>query len=132
MSAADQLELVKRTQESVLAHRVKEHVPYIAWALWLLLFLPPLDFVNGNIWGPVVLMASAAGTVATYRYHRGRQQRVRLSNRPPWVWAVWGLWYGGLFIGTAVTHLDYRGTIVAIAAALPLAAYGAWLARTAR
>ncbi|MDQ6616914.1 MAG: hypothetical protein M3083_19735 [Actinomycetota bacterium] len=128
--AADQLELVERIQASVRAHGVQAHVPYLAWALWLIIFLPPFDFVSGDIWGPVVLVASAGGTVATFNYFHHRQQRVRLLPRPPWGWAAWGLWYGGLFIGAELAHVHYRWTIVAAAASLPLAAFAAWSLRT--
>ena len=38
----------------------KEWKVFLLWGVWVLVFVPPFDFLTGNAWWPVVWIASAA------------------------------------------------------------------------
>jgi hypothetical protein len=130
LSSADEL------STQVDAYAARESRAFLAWGLFALVALPPFDFVDGNIWGPVMLVASVAGWVATTRYYRERAGRVRLiaEGRSGVVWIVWMVWYAGLLVMAELLQprLGFIWTAAAVAAAVPLLIVGAHLARAGR
>ncbi len=127
-TAADMLDQGRRVQDRVLRQGPRDWVVQAGWAAWVLVFIPPFDLLAGNLWGPVVLVASGMGTAVTFRYYRHRLRRVRpLASRPRWFWVVWSAWYLGLIVFAEVfsRHLGFAWTLAAVAAACPLLVW-AW------
>jgi len=114
------------TQEQVRARAPREHLVFLGWALFILVSLPPFDFVNPKIWGPVITVAAVIGTLITTRYFRQRGG-IRPAGRSPWwSWLAFSPWYGLMVIGAELTHsrLGWAWTLAAIGAALPLVVLG--------
>ena len=63
VAAAATLHQVRQIQERTIREGPQEWLVQLAWALWVLVFIPPFDLIDGNIWGPVVLVSSALGTL---------------------------------------------------------------------
>ena len=62
----------------------KEWKVFMLWGVWVLVFVPPFDFLTGNAWWPVVWIASAAGGVATTVYFVSRSRRLHWSRQSSW------------------------------------------------
>jgi acid phosphatase family membrane protein YuiD len=64
-------------------------VPFIGWGLFVLLGYPPFDFLNGNIWGPIISVVWIVGMILTFRYFRDKSARVHIFTSTPWfVWVA--------------------------------------------
>ena len=136
--AAAMLSRAQATGDAVRRRAAWDYRAYFAWGIWLLLCLPPFDFVNGTIWGIVVSVTSGVGTSLTILYfsfgarhvHLRRAMRVRR-----WLifWAVWGAWYAAWIVAASYFHNDisFAFTLVGIAGAVPcfIAGYASWRAR---
>lgn len=128
--AEEMLREADRVRHRVLRQGPREWVIQASWAVWVLVFIPPFDVVRGAIWGPVVLVSSAAGTALTWRYYATRRARVRPMGPTPWqVWVVWSVWYIGwvVFANVMKNRVATASLIAAVAAATPLLAYAVLL-----
>lgn len=115
-----------------------EYRGYLAWALWLLVFVPPLDFLNHNVWGPVVQFSSITGTFLTCLYFGVRSRHVHLGRAMHlrrWLvfWAAWTPWYVACIIGAHLLEPRFAlaWTSAGVAGALPVLVAGirGWRAR---
>ncbi|MHB1930955.1 MAG: hypothetical protein ACYDEN_08340 [Acidimicrobiales bacterium] len=133
-TASEQLRRVGLVRGAVLARAAKDYVVWWGWAAFVVVFLPPFDFVSGNLWGPVICVAAVAGTVLTGRYYAAHQRQVRRRRPSPWAWLVFASYYAALVVGAelAQSHFGLAWTVAGVAAGLPMATYGSWLARADR
>jgi hypothetical protein len=126
VAAAAMLHQVQQVQDRTFKAGPKEWLVQMAWAGWVLLFIPPFDFVGGEIWGPVVLVSSAAGTIVCYRYYLRGYGRVHPLAPKQWrVWLVWSPWYAAwiVFANVFKDRTPVAATIAAVASAAPLLGY---------
>jgi hypothetical protein len=100
----------------------KEWKVFMLWGIWVLVFVPPFNFVSGQIWGPIVWGASVVGGIATTAYFMIRARRVHWSRPSSWRnWLVVFVLYvlcmamGGVLQG----HVRYAWTIAALLGAIP-------------
>ena len=136
--ARDLLAQARATQQAVEARAAWDYRGYLAWALWLLIFLPPLDFLGGHRWGAIVTATSTAGTILTAVYFSSRARQVHLGRAMQirrWIifWAAWTVWFVAIVVGANLLHghLEYRWSVAGIAGALPclVAGYLSWRSR---
>lgn len=126
MAAAGLLYQAQQIQERTARAAPQEWLVQLAWALWVLVFVPPFDFVRGDLWGPVVGLSSAVGTVLCFRYYIRRYGRVHPLTGKQWrVWLVWSPWYAAwiAFANLFKDRIAFAATLAAIASAAPLLAY---------
>jgi hypothetical protein len=125
-AAAAMLHQVRRVQERAVKAGPREWLVQMAWAVWVLLFIPPFDLIRGDIWGPVVLASSAVGTILCYRYYLRAYGRVHPLTPKQWrVWLWWSPWYGAwiVFANLFKDQIPVASTIAAVASAAPLLGY---------
>jgi hypothetical protein len=116
----------RRVQERTVKAGPREWLVQMAWAVWVLVFVPPFDFISGNIWGPVVLASSAAGTIICWRYYIRGYGRVHPLTPKQWrVWLWWSPWYAAwiVFANVFKGDIPVAATIAAVASAAPLLGY---------
>jgi hypothetical protein len=139
LEAAQQLAEVEARRRAVERRAPWEYRGYIGWGLFVLLFLPPLDFISHAVWGPVIFGASLVGTVATSLYYHRRSADVHLGRAMQlsrW-WRVWlgfALWYAIVltFAFTTQDRFALAWTLAGVAAAIPLFVVGWRVARLSR
>jgi hypothetical protein len=136
--AVELLASAEAASRAVQARAAWDYRVYFAWAVWLLVFLPPLDFVNGALWSVVVTVTSALGTLLTVLYFCTRSRQVHLgraSRMRRWIlfWLAWTPWYVAWVIGanSLQGHVGYAWTLAGIAGALPclVAGFVSWRSR---
>ena len=130
--AAEFLAHADKTRRSVQSQGGRESRAFIGWGLFILLFFPLFDFVNSELWAPIILGAAAVGTLVTALYFYRARSRIRLISPVKWwVWMVWTAWYCAMLATAAALqgHFPFASTVAAIGTALPLLAYGTRLAR---
>lgn len=54
VEASQQLNRIEAPRRAVRSKAPFEHRVYLAWGLFVLLFLPPFDVVDGRVWNIVV------------------------------------------------------------------------------
>lgn len=134
--AAERLAEVEARKRAVERRAPWEYRGYIGWGLFVLLFLPPFDFVNRAVWGTVTLFASMVGTVLTSLYFHRRSADVHLARAMQlsrW-WRVWlgfCAWYALAltFAFTQQHHFALAWTVAGVAASAPLFVIGWVVAR---
>jgi hypothetical protein len=126
------------TRRAVRGRAAWDYRAYFAWALWLLVFLPALDFINGTAWGVVMTVASATGSLLTVLYFATRSSRVHLARAMRmrrWFlfWAAWIPWFAVCVVAASALRDDigFAFTLAAVAGALPclLAGFASWRTR---
>jgi hypothetical protein len=125
-AAAALLHQVRRVQERTVKAGPREWLVQLAWAVWVLIFIPPFDVISGNVWGPVVLASSVLGTLICWRYYFTHYLRVHPLTRKQWrVWLVWSPWYAAwiVFANVYKDRIAIAATIAAVASAAPLLSY---------
>ena len=136
--AVELLASAEAASRAVQARAAWDYRVYFAWAIWLLVFLPPLDFVNGALWGVVISATSALGTFLTILYFGTRARQVHLGRATRmrrWIlfWVAWTPWYVACVIGANALrgHIGYAWTLAGIAGALPCLVAGlvSWRSR---
>jgi len=130
--AQEALATAAANRRTVVQRAPWEYRVYLAWGLFVLLMLPPFDFVDHNLWGPVILVVAACGMAATAHYFRQRGGQVRLQralkeSRWRWVWSLYGVWYLGVVSAARLVESSHSlaWSVAALAAGLPLIAIGA-------
>lgn len=68
--ARESLEKIKQAQRAVTEKAAKEYMVWSWWGLYVLIFYPPFDYFNGNVWGPILLAVWPVGSFLTFRYYR--------------------------------------------------------------
>lgn len=136
--AVEMLAQADAARRAVRSRAVWAYRGYFAWALWLLVFLPPLDFLNHKVWAPIVLAGSMVGTLLSVLYFATRMREVHLaraSQTRRWVtfWAAWAPWYVACVVAARLLEPRFAlaWTSAAVAAALPvlIAAFRGWRSR---
>jgi len=100
----------------------KEWKVFLLWGIWVLVFVPPFDFLNGNLWWPIVCVASVVGGVVTTVYFVSRSHRLHWARQSSWRnWLVIFILYGVIMATAAIvqSHFRYAWTTAALIAALP-------------
>ncbi len=126
VAAAATLHQLRRIQQRTVRKGPQEWLVQLAWALWVLVFIPPFDLIRGNIWGPVVLVSSALGTVICWCYYYRGYSRIHPLTGKQWrVWLFWSPWYGAwiVFANVFKDRISVAATIAAVASAAPLLGY---------
>lgn len=134
MAAAGLLYRARQLQERAVAAAPKDWLVQVAWAVWVMVFIPPFDFVQGDLWGPVVVGSSVIGTVVCYRYYAERYGRVHPLAGKQWrVWLVWSPWYAAwiVFANVFRGRIAFAATLAAAASAGPLLGYALYNRRRA-
>jgi hypothetical protein len=134
--AAEFLATAEGLSSQVDRNTPHESRAFFAWAIFVLVMLPPFAVVNPNIWGPIITVVAVIGGVVTTRYFQRRTSRVL----PPgggrsWIlWIPWGVWYGALIVMAELlqSHMKFIWAVAAVAAAIPLLVVGVHLARQGR
>lgn len=116
------LRSVAATKSDIRANTPKEWKVFLLWGIWVLVFVAPFDFLHGNMWWPVVVVASVAGGVATTAYFVSRSRRLHWHRMSTWRnWLTTFVVYG-MVMATAVVvqgHFRYTWSAAAIVAAVP-------------
>jgi peptidoglycan biosynthesis protein MviN/MurJ (putative lipid II flippase) len=116
------LSSVAAAKRDIRSNTPKEWKVFLLWGAWVLMFVAPFDFLNGNVWWPVVVLASVAGGVATTVYFVSRSRRLHWQRMSTWRnWLTIFVVYG-VVMATAVvvqSHFRYTWTAAAIVAAVP-------------
>jgi hypothetical protein len=100
----------------------KEWKVFVLWGIWVLVFVPPFDFVDGRIWGPIVWSASLAGGVATMAYFVLRARRLHWARQTTWRnWLAVFVVYVLIMVmaGVLQGHFRFAWTAAAVLAAIP-------------
>ena len=109
-------------RKAILDGGPQEWRAFFLWGIWVLLFVPPFDFLNGNLWGPIVWGTSIIGAIVTTYYFWKRAQRVHWVRHSSWQnWLVIYICYG-VIMGAAAflhTHFRYTWTVAALLAVVP-------------
>lgn len=109
-------------KEDVRSRTPKEWKVFLLWGIWVLIFVPPFDFFNGNLWWPVVLIASVIGGVVTTVYFVSRSRRLHWARQSSWRnWLVIFIFYTLIMTTATIVggHFRYAWTLAALIAALP-------------
>lgn len=133
-TAAGLLHQARQIQDRTVQAGPREWLVQLAWALWVLVFIPPFDLVDGDVWGPVVLASSAIGTLVCHRYYTKGYGRVHPLTRKQWrVWLLWCPWYAAwiVFANVFKDRIGIAATIAAAASAAPLIGYALYNRRRA-
>jgi peptidoglycan biosynthesis protein MviN/MurJ (putative lipid II flippase) len=116
------LRSVAAAKRDIRSNTPKEWKVFLLWGIWVLVFVAPFDFLNGNVWWPVVVVASVAGGVATTVYFVSRSRRLHWHRMSTWRnWLTIFIVYG-MVMATAVvvqSHFRYTWAAAAIVAAVP-------------
>jgi hypothetical protein len=120
--AGELLAAANAAREGIWSNTPKEWKVFLAWGIWVLVFVPPFDFLSGNAWWPVVWIASAVGGVATTAYFVSRSRRLHWVRQSSWRdWLVIFILYGLIMATAAIVQSQFRyaWTTAALVAALP-------------
>ncbi|MEO9256471.1 MAG: hypothetical protein ABI305_13100 [Tepidiformaceae bacterium] len=108
------------------AYAAWDYRAYFGWALWLLVFLPPLDFINGTVWGIVMTGAEGTGILVTVAYFASRSRGVHIARAlrmRRWFlfWVAWTPWFAACLVAAAALRDDFSFAFTAagVAGALP-------------
>lgn len=122
VGASELLNAFRTAKEGVEARTPKEWKVFALWGCWILVFVPPFDFVNGNLWWLVVAIASVLGGILTTLYLSVGSRRIHWARQFSWrVWPVIGVFYG-MIMALAIFeqgHFRYAWTSAALIGALP-------------
>lgn len=122
LSPGELLNLVSTAKERVEARTPKEWRVFALWGCWVLVFVPPFDFVNGNQWWLVVVVSAVLGGIWTTMYLTIRSRRIHWARQFSWrVWPVIGVFYG-IVMALAILeqgHIRYAWTSAALIGSLP-------------
>lgn len=139
-SSEEATELLAKAQAAERAVNSKaawDYRAYFGWAIWLLVAIPPLDFLP-HFWGTVVVITSMAGTLLTVLYFATRSRQVHLGRAMQtkrWLlfWGLWTPWYiAWVILAVALEkHFALAWTTAGVAGAIPclVAGYLSWRAR---
>lgn len=127
MQSSDQSRQMLESAEQ-LGSRVRANTPnharvLLAWAAYLVVFIPGFDIFDDTYWGPVVLVAGITGGLLTSRYYGKRAPKVRPPrDLSPWMWLPWALFYIVATVIASVVHDDFGAayTVAAFVSAVPL------------
>ena len=137
-TALEMLARADAADRAVRGRAAWDYRAYFAWGIWLLVFIPPLDFINGAFWGILVAATSGVGTLLTVLYFSMRTRQVHLGRAMRmrrWLvfWILWAPWYGAWIALAPVLdrQIGLGFTLAGIAGAIPCLAAGgvSWRAR---
>lgn len=120
--AGELLAAADAAKEGIWSDTPKEWRVFLLWGIWVLIFVPPFDFVSGNAWWPVVWIASLVGGVVTTAYFVSRSRRLHWTRQSSWRnWLVIFIFYGMSMATAAIVHSHFRyaWTTAALIASLP-------------
>ncbi len=113
---------VEAARSTVRSDTPREWKVFMLWGFWVLVFVPPFDFISGQIWGPIVWGASLAGGIATTTYFMLRARRLHWTRRSSWRnWLAIFVVYVVLMVaaGFLQSHFHFAWTAAALLAAIP-------------
>ena len=125
--AAESLSRVAKTQQEIVAQGAHEYLPFMWWGLFILFGYPPFDYVNGNIWSPIIGLTWIIGMVLTYRYFKDRTARVHTFRQKSLKAsiALGVITFVGITVSEVLTSKHYHvWTIVGVLLAVLYIGYG--------
>ncbi len=103
------LEQAGGIQLAVRARTPREHVPFLAWGLFVALFGPIRDLGDDSVLGGILLWVAPAVSAAILVTYLRRSRQVRVRPRTPnWLALAFGAW---VVAATAVLQGLVDGTI---------------------
>jgi hypothetical protein len=125
--ATQTLEKVRNSQDEINRRSAKDYVPWIGWGLFVILFWPPFDYLNPNVWGIITWVAAIIGSVITSLYFARRKARIksqRVSPKLSWLGYILWIAVGSAFAILTQSHFHYAWTVAGIVTGLPFVLYG--------